>query len=129
MKIDYITLEETDTFSTLFNKVKDVHTKLFPDATLQSQCNKFDEEYEEYKNAKDGEDICQEFADMFIVAAGIARFTKHLGEFLCYLMTNDLGDNTVLRVSLANAIVTKVNKNIDRKWDNNDGYYKHVTVN
>lgn len=129
MNIDYIKLEETDTFSTLFEKVIKVHEQLFPDATLESQCNKFNEEYEEYKNATQGEEICYEYADCFIVAAGIARFSKGLGECLGRLLVIDLGKNYNLRESLAIAIVDKMNKNIDRKWDNNNGFYKHTTLN
>lgn len=129
MNIDYIKLEEDDTFSTLFDKVVEVHKKLFPDATLQSQCDKYDEEYEEFEHAEDGEDICYEFADMFIVAAGISRFNKHLGEHLSKLMVRSLGDNDKMRMDLANAVVAKMNKNIDRKWDNVDGFYKHTTLN
>ena len=129
MNINYITLETSDTFSTLFDKVVEVHKKLFPDATLQSQCDKYDEEFEEFENAKDGEKIYDEFADMFIVAAGISRFNKHLGEHLSQLMVKSLGDNNKMRFDFADAIVNKMNKNIDRKWDNTDGLYKHTTLN
>lgn len=129
MSIDYIKLEEHDTFSTLFDKVVEVHKKLFPNATLESQCNKYDEEYEEFDKAEDGEDICFEFADLFIVAAGIARFSKHLGEHIGKLLVQSLDDNLYLRKSLADAIVNKMNKNIDRKWDIKNGLYKHTTLN
>lgn len=129
MNIDYIILETSDTFSTLFDKVVEVHKKLFPDAILQSQCDKYDEEFEEFENAKDGEEICNEFADMFIVAAGISRFNKHLGAHLGQLMVKSLGDDNKMRMDLAEAVVAKMNKNIDRKWDNVDGFYKHTTLN
>lgn len=128
--INYIKLEEDDTFFSLFEKVSKVHEQLFPKATLQSQCDKFDEEYEEYKNAETGNDICLEYADCYIVAAGIYRFNKNLGDFLGKSLISALGDNQTLINSLANAIVTKMNKNIDRKWNNKDGLYKHIsTVN
>jgi hypothetical protein len=129
MNIDYIKLEETDTFFSLFEKVSKVHEQLFPDATLESQCNKFDEEYEEYRNAKTGDEICSEYADCYIVAAGIYRFNKGLGDCIGKSLIAALGDNQALRNSLAVAIVTKMNKNIDRKWDNVDGFYKHTTLN
>ena len=124
MNIEHITLETSDTFSTLFEKVVEVHKKLFPDATLQSQCDKFNEEFEEFKQAEAEEDICAEFADMFIVAAGISRFSPGLGEFIAKSMI-DVPD----KVQFANAIVDKMNKNIDRKWDNKNGFYKHTTIN
>lgn len=123
--IEHIELEQGDTFSTLFEKVSKVHEQLFPDATLESQCAKFDEEYEEFENA-DGIDVCLELADCFIVAAGIYRFSKGLGDFIGKLITLTLNKNQELRASLAVAIVTKMNKNIDRQWNNTDGYYKHV---
>ena len=129
MNIEHITLETSDTFSTLFDKVVEVHKKLFPDATLQSQCDKYDEEYEEFDNADDGEEVCYEYADMFIVAAGISRFNKHLGEYLSQLMVKSLGDSSKMRMEFAEAIVDKMNKNIDRKWNNNNGLYKHTTIN
>lgn len=124
MNIEYIKLEEDDTFSTLFDKVVEVHKKLFPDATLESQCAKFDEEYEEFEQAETDEDICGEYADMFIVAAGITRFNSGLGNFIARNMID-----VPNKVQFANAIIDKMNKNIDRKWDNKDGLYKHTTLN
>lgn len=125
MDIEYINLEDDDTFFTLFEKVSKVHEKLFPDATLQSQCDKFDEEYEEFKQSK-GIDICMEYADCFIVAAGIYRFNKGLGDFIGKSLVAALDKNTTLRDSLAMAVVVKMNRNIDRVWNNKDGFYKHV---
>lgn len=127
--MEEIKISDTDTFSDLFVKVSKAHEKLFPEATLESQCAKFEEEYEEFKNASDSESICYEYADCFIVAAGIYRFSKGLGECLGKLLVTDLGKNDALRMDLAYAIVDKMNKNIHRKWNNKDGYYKHTTLN
>lgn len=124
-KIEYIELDEDDTFFNLFEKVSKVHEQLFPNATLESQCAKFDEEYKELEDA-DGIDICLELADCYIVAAGIYRFNKGLGDFIGKAIISSLEDNKTLRTSLAVAIVTKMNKNIDRQWNNIDGYYKHI---
>lgn len=123
--IKYIELNKDETFFSLFEKVSKVHEQLFPNATLESQCAKFDEEYKEFEDA-DGIDICLELADCFIVAAGIYRFNKGLGDFIGKSISASLKDNQSLRGSLAVAIVTKMNKNIDRQWNNKDGYYKHI---
>ena len=129
LKMENLKISTEDTFFDLFVKVSKAHEKLFPDATLESQCAKFDEEYEEFVNAKDSKDICYEYADCFIVAAGIYRFSKGLGECLGKLLVTDLGKNDALRGELAYAIVDKMNKNIHRKWNNKDGYYKHTSIN
>lgn len=129
LKMEELKISDEDTFYDLFVKVSKAHEKLFPNATLESQCAKFDEEFEEFKNATDGEDICYEYADCFIVAAGIYRFSKGLGECLGQLLVTDFGKNDALRGELAFAIVDKMNKNIHRKWNNKDGYYKHTSIN
>ena len=46
------------------------HAKTFPDATMEDQLRKFDEEMEEY----DRTPTFEELADMFIVACGLCRF-------------------------------------------------------
>ena len=127
--IEELKITDEDTFFSLFEKVSKAHEKLFPEATLETQCAKFDEEYEEFKNATEDEDICYEYADCFIVAAGIYRFNKGLGECLGKLLVTDLGKNSTLRGELAEAVVNKMNKNIKRKWDNKNGLYKHTTLN
>lgn len=127
--MEELKITNEDTFYDLFIKVSKAHEELFPDATLETQCAKFDEEYEEFKNATEGEDICYEYADCFIVAAGIYRFNKGLGECLGKLLVTDLGKNDTLRGDLALAIINKMNKNIKRKWNNNNGLYKHTTLN
>lgn len=127
--MEELKITKEDTFYDLFVKISKAHEELFPDATLESQCAKFDEEYEEFKNATDSKNIYYEYADCFIVAAGIYRFSKGLGECLGKLLVIVLGKNDALRMDLAYAIVDKMNKNIHRKWDNKDGYYKHTTIN
>lgn len=50
------------------------HAETFPDATLQGQAQKFQEEKKEYLAATNIGDKTEELADVFIVGCGIARF-------------------------------------------------------
>lgn len=127
--IEELNVEDFDDFITLAEKISEVHAQLFPDATLDSQIKKFEEEYDEVQHAalvlKSDEEVKKELADLFIVACGIKRFSDPLFVILQAGLVKDVPD----RVEYAEAIVNKMNKNIKRKWNNNDGYYKHTTIN
>lgn len=127
--IEEINVEDFDDFITLAEKVSEIHAQLFPDATLDSQIKKFEEEYGEVEHAatvlKSDEETKKELADLFIVACGIKRFSEPLFTILHAGIINGVPD----KLEYAEAIVNKMNKNIKRKWNNNGGYYKHTTVN
>lgn len=116
-------------FQVLAEKVSEVHAQLFPDATLDSQIKKFEEEFDEVEHAatvlKSDEETKNELADLFIVACGIKRFSRPLFLILFAGLINDVPD----RLEYAEAIVAKMNKNIKRKWNNKNGLYKHTTLN
>lgn len=127
--IEELNVENFDDFFTLAEKVSEVHAQLFPDATLDSQIKKFEEEFDEVKHAakvlKSDEETKNELADLFIVACGIKRFS----EPLFTILQAGLVKGVLNRLEYAEAIVNKMNKNIKRKWNNTNGLYKHTTPN
>lgn len=122
----------SDNFQTageLANKVSEVHKQLFPNATLETQCAKFEEEYEEYKQAK-GIEALEETADMFIVACGIYNFNKAIGNLLCGNIVEKLHTDLEIFRAFRDAVCEKMNKNQKRVWaETETGYYKHESNN
>ena len=126
--IQELDIKNYDDLIDLFDAVEKVHAELFPDATIETQCAKFSEEYNEMQEAAEQRDEIQiknEAADCFIVAAGIHRFNHAVGYILFKVLCDGIPDN----YEFAEAIINKMNKNIKRKWDNKNGYYKHTTLN
>lgn len=99
------------------------HTETFPDATLDGQLAKFEEEYNEwYKTEFDSEEELYETADMIIVSAGIARFDYAMG--LDFLKSSLLKANN--KSKLWQAVEKKMKKNRKRIWNKTaDGQYHH----
>lgn len=127
--IKELNVEDFEDFDELAEKVSKIHAQLFPEATLESQIKKFEEEFEEVEHAAkilvSDEETKNELADLFIVACGIKRFSKPLFTILEAGLIEGIPD----RQEYAEAIVNKMNKNIKRKWDNKNGLYKHTTLN
>lgn len=123
--IKELDIRDFENFQELADRVMEVHEELFPDATLETQCAKFDEEFEEFRTSKNDEETKFELADMFIVACGIRRFNYGIFHMIFYGILQGIPDNH----EFAEAIVAKMNKNIKRKWDNKNGLYKHTTLN
>jgi hypothetical protein len=99
------------------------HEHTFPDATLDGQIEKFNDEHKEWERAETDEDEIQEAADMFIVCCGIARFSLRIA-----LSFFDI----VAMVSSAYAgfddvINEKMQINRQRKWAVGKGNYQHVS--
>lgn len=100
------------------------HEETFPDATLDGQRAKWNEEIEEYKKDR----TMQELADMFIVACGIARFDSVVAlEYfsVVFYALNEwkvVGCCGVLQVIIDN----KMEKNRKRVWNKTgNGTYHH----
>lgn len=123
--IEKLDIEDYENFQELAKKITEVHEELFPDATLETQCAKFEEEFEKFRSAKNDEEIKFALADMFIVVCGIRRFNYGIFHMIFYGILQGIPDNH----EFAETIINKMNKNIKRKWDNKDGYYKHTTIN
>lgn len=100
------------------------HEKTFPDATLEGQLQKYQEEQHEWVES-DYTDIT-ELADMFIVACGIARFDIQEGVFYMYDIHAWLDDNGVNVSDFIEAVQKKMEKNRKRVWNKTDnGTYHH----
>lgn len=127
--IKELNVDDFEDFQELAEKVSEIHAQLFPDATLKSQIEKFEEEFEEVEHAAkvlmSDEETKNELADLYIVACGIKRFSEPLFAILQAGLVKGIPD----RQEYAEAIITKMNKNIKRKWDNKNGLYKHTTLN
>lgn len=109
----------------LMRDIKDVHKSLFPKATLQSQAAKYEEECIELATAKNGKELCEEFADMFIVACGLMRFSSQLGVDLCRNIIRTIKDDES-RALFIETVCNKMNINQSRDWnETSDGFYKH----
>ena len=125
-------VEELKTIENLINKVREIHKQLFPKATLEKQCAKFEEEYQEALKAE-GEDFMKELADMFIVACGIGNFNLSISTFLCnYIITKieQNKDSNVISPMFYYFVCEKMNKNQERVWNETEtGYYKHENNN
>lgn len=118
-------LDDYKDINDLILDIQIVHEELFPQATLTSQIAKYEEESEELQLANTMEDIIEEFADVFIVACGIRRFSKILGTDLLKHVINTIR-NDKNKITLMKAVCTKMNKNQERDWgEQSSGYYKH----
>ena len=97
------------------------HEETFPEATLDGQMAKFNEEYDEWKDAKTPEESNKELADMFIVACGLARFTY---DPVFFSLVHTLGNS----LDLHKSINEKMKLNRTRQWTKGNGEYKHIGV-
>lgn len=102
------------------------HAETFPDATLEGQLDKYQEEQNEWiaSNYSDA----SELADMFIVACGIARFDLQAGFFHIADVYDwyDSSEKELKLSDLDDAINKKMEINRQRKWNKGNGEYKHV---
>lgn len=108
------------------------HEQTFPDATLETQREKFKDEMDELSAAmKTGvvKDIMTELADCAIVACGLCRYGfAGTAAFNTIFETIALMQNHIenpLRL-LLDAIDNKMAINRQRKWANNNGKYQHI---
>lgn len=102
------------------------HEQTFPDATLEGQIEKFDDELSEY-----GESEClEELADLFIVACGIARF-DFIEALPCFAKVERLlkvwEKISVSRRAFEVVVNEKMQKNKKRKWTIGKGNYQHIS--
>ena len=102
------------------------HKETFPDATLEGQLEKYQEEQREGVES-DYADI-KELADMFIVACGIARFDIFEGLFYMHDVYEWYleSQNIINFADLEKAIEEKMEKNRKRVWNKTaEGTYHH----
>ena len=113
------------------------HAETFPDATLQGQAQKFQEEKKEYLAATNIKDKTEELADVFIVGCGIARFDMMFAAAVFsyvnqeYIKMYKIVSRATTPLMMAKnlfeeAINKKMEKNRKRKWHKGNGVYKHI---
>lgn len=96
------------------------HTKTFPDATMEGQLIKLEEELNELVNAKNKKEKLKEAADVYIVLCGLKRLDSYIGKFIIQHWFSGT-DN------LYNAVVEKMDKNKSRSWaKTTEGTYHHT---
>lgn len=104
----------------LENEIIEWHTKTFPDATIEGQLIKLEEEMNEFSNSETKEEKLKEAADIYIVLCGLKRWDCQIEKFLtrfCFAPS----------ISLYNAVVEKMNKNKARIWaKTTEGTYHHT---
>ena len=111
------------------------HEKTFPDATLQTQTDKFADELKELrtemtKQPADIESVFMELADCAIVACGLCRWGMAGARAFASVVAitekielpNDINPVTMLTAS----IERKMEINRKRIWANNNGKYQHI---
>lgn len=98
----------------------------FPDATLEGQITKYQEELHEWEESQ-YEDI-SELADMFIVACGIARFDLAQGLiYMADLYDQFVGNDSIGIDEVMSKVEQKMEKNRKRTWKKQDnGAYHHI---
>ena len=100
------------------------HAETFPDATLDGQIEKFNDEHKEWERAKTDTEEIQEAADMFIVCCGIARFSLRIA--LSYFDIVEMISSGYAHFD--NAINEKMAINRKREWVIGKGNYQHVEL-
>lgn len=96
--------------------------KTFPNATLDGQWDKFDEERTEWEQSD--KDI-SELADMFIVACSIGRFNAQDAFSAFASIYEQFEKNHISWSVFQSAINKKMQINRARSWEGKDGQYKH----
>lgn len=101
------------------------HKQTFPDATLDGQMEKWNEELKEFRETNYRS--AYELADMFIVACGIARFDTVLGLYYLSEIYDWLGSDIMFGdKEFIDGVEKKMAKNRKRVWNNTaDGTYHH----
>lgn len=99
--------------------------KVFPDATLSKQLEKYLDERDEFQAATKNRDRVTELADMFIVGCNVSRFSAYAAlecfEDIAYLIRM----NGISRHKFHKAIDEKMAVNKKRKWNTLGGKYQH----
>lgn len=100
------------------------HKRTFPEATLESQLLKLDEELKEVvaaKRAREFEHFYNELADVYIVACSLKiRFNSTIGSYFLGLIEENPAPNMQERID------KKMDENLKRKWEFKNGVYRHV---
>lgn len=120
----------------LEQEVIEWHTATFPQATLESQILKWQEEFRELKQANNYRSYLLELCDCIIVATAFKRYGE-AGEVLsktfndCLLtILNNKKENWEFNSEILNRFIKaklEINKNL-KSWEFVDRVYKHLEV-
>lgn len=103
------------------------HEQTFPDATLEGQEQKWDDERLEWENTSSGTpDELYELADMVIVCCGIMRFDYAKGFNYLSVTLGKLYVTPLDGEQLWNAVEKKMQINRQRKWGKQGNSYQHI---
>lgn len=103
------------------------HQETFPDATMEDQLRKFDEEMEEYERSPSYEEL----ADMFIVACGLCRFDLIVALSYFTIVATALNERKEIYSGAIFPIkvAEKMKKNRNRTWEKTpQGNYHHTNT-
>lgn len=107
-------------------KMAKEHEKLFPNASLESQTWKLEEEFNECNIAEEKNKKIKEFADVLIVCAGLYRWCPILARTIAKDAYRKSGYNEIEESVLDEEVNRKWQINLGRKWEWNGITYKHV---
>ncbi len=103
------------------------HEQTFPNATLEGQLTKFDDEVKEFWECElQSEEAATELADCFIVACGIARFSAAEAAGAFSFVDSYIAAEIKFKEMFENAIQNKMAINRKRKWSIGKGNYQHI---
>lgn len=129
--LENIEARTPETYAELMMILTKEHEETFKDITLEAQLDKFIDEQDEFEEADNCLDEARELADMFIVAAGVARFAPRfvkncLVPFLVDIAEEhkEFGRGMVTQLALEKSLINK-----NRKWKKistaNGNKYQH----
>lgn len=99
--------------------------KVFPDARMTKQLEKFLEEEQEFDAAIKRQDKLTELADMFIVACNVSRFNSIVAGGLFCLVHIKAEKHKFSSHKLQKAVDDKMAINRRRQWNSLGGKYQH----
>lgn len=115
-----------DKWTELSNEITKWHEECFPDATLEGQLIKLEEECNEWMTAVEPENSAKELADIFIVCCGLKRWDSIVGKILTLDLLNDL---THYNDVFYKQVYNKHQKNKSRIWQKTaEGTYHHTNA-
>ena len=103
-------------------KMAKEHEKLFPNATLESQVWKLEEEIKECEQAETEEELQKEIADFVIVCAGLSRWCPEVAQ----LLIKKQGFSPEQKEIIKELVNRKWQINLKRKWEWNGKTYHHI---
>lgn len=122
-----IAARKPENYSELMAILIKEHEETFKDITLEAQLDKFIDEQDEFEEADNCLDEARELADMFIVAAGVARFAPRFVKNCLVPVLVDIaeehkefGRGMVTQLALEKSLINK-----NRKWAKKNGKYQH----